>query len=445
MQETLADGQDALRLASLRMLARAARTLVEEGRVSTEGLLPAYRALAPLGSRFGHTHVAADVLDVAFLGRCHLLGGDALLAAATVHVCAAPPRAHPRVVNAGGVVSFAAAGDHASGDALALALGLSLEAAKLAHGLPAPTDLLRVTFAQPGDAKRALDALRRGGAAREVDASAFLEAATARVDGRGLAALAHGRPVYVVVGAGGRRVLDLLSPFARRLRTELAALGAGHGGSRADDVYAGVLALCAHDDGIDDERLLQEASVGVRALGPGATAVSCELLVESQVDGRVRESALALKRARALVVCVEERAASLAAVLAAIGPAGRAIFIVVEGSGSAAPAFAGEMASAHVAVIDNALAAVGESAKASLTLPSLALHSTATPGLVEDALFPLVQATLRARVLGVLPSSARLGVTTVPAGDVTSLSMCCIELLGTLGPPQREPRSGPRR
>lgn len=445
MQETLDDGQDALRLArhappALRTLARAARALLEEGRVSTDGLLPSYRALAPLVE--GHAHAGADVVDAAFLAHCRALGGDALLASPSLLVGPAAPRAPARVLPGAPAPWFVAAGEHACGDALALALGLSLEAAKLAHGLRALPEALRAAFATPADAQQALEALARGGAERDIDATAFLASASARVDQDRLTVLASDRSVYVVVGAGGRRVLDLLSPFARRLRAELAALGAGHGGQRADDVYAGIDTLCAKDDAIDEERHAHEAAHGLQALGAGASALQCELLSESDVDGRVRQAAASLKKGRALVVCVEERASSLAAVLAAVRASSdavcRAVLVVVEASGTAVPSLVGELASGHVAALDNALAKAGDPATATLTLPSRTLRGTTT-GIVDETVFPLLQAALRARVDGALPPPARLGVQTVCSGDVSALSLCCIDLLARLGPTRAAP------
>jgi hypothetical protein len=274
---------------------------------------------------------------------------------------------------------------------------------------------------------------------RHVDATPFLDEQRDRVDASRLTLLAKDRPVYVVAGAGGRRVLDLLSPFARRLRAELAVLGAAvHNGARADDVYAGVDALCAADDDVDAERLGVEASDGVMTLGPGAAAIRCEQL--GDVDGRVREAAASLKRRRALVVCVEERASSLMDVLDAVHAAGErdcaALFIVVNATEDAAPNFVVEAASGHVATFDNTLAATRTTMSA-LSLPSLELRGAATTGLVDDTLFPLVQAALRARIRGFLDVAAPFGVKTVRADDVSSMSRCCIDVLRILCPPPR--------
>jgi hypothetical protein len=422
MTETSADGQDALRL-----LARAARALVEEGSLSTEGLLPAWRILSP---QF-HPGARHDVVDVATVARCRALGGDALLRAETLAVRPASARAPLRVVDG----ALASARDSAAGDALALALALSLETAKLSHGLPVPDDALRAAFATPAEAQRALHALRSGGVARNVDALPFLESAAARIDPDRLTALAADRPCYVVVGAGARRIHDLLSPFARRLRAELTALG-GAPGARGDESYAGIAALYAADDarsgGVDDERSTVEASEGFSAAGDGALAVLCEKLAEGEADARVRDATTSLKRARALLVLVEERASSLRAVLDAVGASTRAVLCVVEASDEATPSFVLENASDHVAAVTNALS--DDETTTSLTLPSFAFHSASTHGLVDDALFPLAQQILHARARGVLSGDAKVGLKTVRTGDVSKLSLCCIELLGRLGP-----------
>lgn len=416
MTETSADGQDALRL-----LSRAARALVEEGELSTDGLLPAWRLLAP---RF-HAGADQDVVDVATIARCR-----ALLAHDRIQVVSASPRAPVRFIDG----ALAGARDSVVGDAFATALALSLETAKLSHGLPVPDDALRAAFATPAEAQRALDAMRAGGVVRSVDATPFLHDADARIDTNRLAALARDRPTYVVVGVGARRIHDLLSPFARRLRAELAPLGAH---ARGDELYAGIAALYGADDTnsgtVDDERLAVEANDGFDATGPGAVAVLCEKLTESEVDARVREAATSLKRARALLVLVEERASSLAYVLQAAGASARAVVCVVDASEEAAPSFVMESASDHVAAVTNALADHG-GATSALTLPSFAMQSASSPGLVDDVLFPLAQQILQARAHGVLSGDAKVGLKTVRTGDVSGLSRCCIELLGRLGP-----------
>src|SRR5262245_30229252 len=149
MADDSTDGQaDALRL-----LSRASRALSEEGAVSTDGLLPAYRAVAPMG----HAGAGGDDVDVAFVKAARSLGGDALLRAKRIVVDDGPARSTPvvrAVDKSPNAVSLRApASDDAGGNAFALALGLSLEAAKLAHGLRPDADAMRAAFATPNEAK----------------------------------------------------------------------------------------------------------------------------------------------------------------------------------------------------------------------------------------------------------------------------------------------------
>lgn len=442
MADTSTDGQ-----AALRLLARAARALVEEERLSTDGLLAAYRALGPAG----HEGAREDALDVAFVARCRSLGGDALLAARHIVVEAALPRTGPGVLHGDGraprgrhegegetVRLRAAADDDAAGNALALALGLSLEAAKLGHGLSAPADVLRSTFATPQDARAALEALSRGGAVREVE----LGAVAPRVDSAVLGALAaeRDRPLYVVAGRGARRVHDLLSPYGRRLRDDLVALGRKLGAPRDDEIYAGLDVLLA-DEHVHAERLAVEAAEGFEPAGPGVVVVRCEVLADADVDRRCREAAIQLKRARAAVVLVEGRADTLAAVLRAMGGACRAVALLGEASAERTPAFVDEPASGHVASFDNALAPPGETALLT-TLPSLGLAPAAlAPEAVVDATaWGLVQAVLRARAHGALVPTSRSAVKVVRGDDVQGLSRACIDLLSRLGPSQTKGR-----
>ncbi len=430
MADPSTDGQDALRL-----LARATRALVEEGRLSLEGLLPAYRALAPPT----HAGARADAVDVDFIRRCRALGGDALLRARTIVVEEGPARSTLRVTaaaarGASGDVAFVApAGDAAPGDALLLALGLSLEAAKLAHGLKPPADALRASFATPNDARAAVAALEWGGAAREL----ALAPARPRVDPRAVALHAGDRPVYVVCGAGALRVHDLLSPYARRLRAELGALGRSlrDAGGRADDddVYAGAAALLA-DDEVCAERLEAERGEGFLPAGEGALVIRCEA-VPDDVDRRCREAAVALKRARAAIVVVEPSAASLAAALEGAGASCRAVALIHEADRACVPRFVRECASGHVVLVENALQSEGTLT----TLPSLGLAAGDGDGARDAGAFFLVQAALQAQAGGALSGDARVALKTYAAGDVQGMSRACLDVLSRLGPKRGKP------
>jgi hypothetical protein len=443
MADTSTDGQDALRL-----LARAHRALVEEGRVTTEGLLAAWRALDPME----HPKARADALDLDFIARARTLGGDALLGAARIVVEAALPRTAPRVIAVPGephAVRLRLRGDDdATGEAFALALGLSLEAAKLAHGLGAPPELLRARFATPNDARAALEALATGGAAREVLLAAGAAGSSPRVDAAALSALvgadagaASERPVYILAGAGAHRAHDLLSPYARRLGDELRALSArpAAAAARDDEVYAHLEALLG-DEAVHAERREVEAADGFLPAGAGVVVVRCEVLADSEVDRRCRDAALRLKRARALLVLVEARADTLAAALGAIGASCRAAAFVLEATAESAPAWVGEAAAGVVTPVTNALAV--DEAPALLTLPAAGFVPArrAHDGPVDVHGFGLVQAMQRAQMNGVISRTCKLALKTVPWGDVHGMTRACMDVLGRLGPSQARGR-----
>jgi hypothetical protein len=418
--------------AALRLLSRAARALVEEGRVSTEGLLAAYRALRPLGFAGEHDDAGADRLDVGFLLRCRSLGGDALLRARRIVVERALPRTGVTITRMDEEPSAVRwrgpADDDASGEALALALGLSLEAAKLAHGLGAPADVLRAAFATPLDARAAVDALAEGGAAREIE---LVREDAARVDGAALAALVQDRPVYVVAGAGAHRVHDLVSPYTRRLREDLVKLGKDLGAPRDDEPYA-ALDVLLRDEHVHAERRAVEAADGFVSAGPGVVVVRCEAFPDAEADRRCREALVQLKRARALLVLVEASGASLEQALQILGGSTRAVALLVEGTSECAPELVVEPAADHVAVVSNAL----EGGGTSVTLPSLAFLGEGDGRAADAQAFPLVQAVLRARAHEVIPDTTRVALKISRVGDVSGMSRACIDVLGRLGPAQ---------
>ncbi|MBI1946763.1 MAG: hypothetical protein HYS27_13785 [Deltaproteobacteria bacterium] len=433
MDEAAIPGQ--ARGEAVRLLARAARALADDGACDTEQVLAAYRAARPSG----HAGAAADEVDAAFVARMRALGGDLLLGATRLRVLAAPWRRPWRVSAAddGAAELHAAPQENLAGDALLLLAGLALEAAKLAHGLPAAPDALRAAFATPQTAKDALEALRLGGSARVVE----LSPTGPRVDTAALAALVGDRPCYLVTGDGAARVHDLLSPFARRLRAPLTALGerAEPRPPRDELVYAGIERLIAADPAALDERLAAERADGHLPVGPGAVAVRCEALPDAEVDRRCREAAVRLKRARALLVVVEPSAGALEAALQALGRAVRAGAIVSSGTTPCVPTMVHDAASGHLVPVDNALGNGALPARASslVSLPSLALAGDEPDR--DATTFPLVQAVLRARADGVLDPQARLAAQVVPAGDQAALSTACLALLAHLSSAGRAP------
>lgn len=423
MDEAAIPGQG--RAAGRRLIARAARALSEDGAVSTEGLLAAYRAAAP-ANHAGATH---DIVDAAFLARARALGGDALLAARALRLTSAPWRAAVRIAPADDdtLELLSPPREDRAGDALLLLLGVSLEAAKLAHGLPVPPESLRAAFPNPTAAQDALAALREGGDAR------LLEQApgTARIEAAALAALVGDRPCYLVTGAGAARLHDLLSPFARRLRAPLVEL-AGRletAPPRDEAAYLGLEALLDADADVLAERLEAERADACVPVGEGAIAVRCEALPDGEVDRRCRESAAQLKRARALLVLVEPNAESVAEALRVLGASARALAVVTEGNSACTPAALRDEATGHVALVDNALP---DAAGTLCSLPSLAL-ADGGPG-ADASAFALTQPLLTARAQGVLDARARLAIRSAPTGDAAALSRACIDLLARFAP-----------
>lgn len=434
MDELAIPGQ--ARADARRRLALAARVLADDGTAETAPLLGALRAARPNG----HEGAGADQVDVEFLARMRALGGDALLAARAVRLVPAPWRAPWRLLahGDGALELHAPPRDDLAGDALLLVTGLALEAAKLAHKLPAERAALRAAFTTPGEALDALDALRSGGGERLLERAPPGE----RVDSAALTALVGDRPCWLVAGDGAARMHDILSPFARRLRGALTGVGerAAPRAPRDDAVYAGIDALAAADPDALAERLEVERADALVPVGPGAIVVRCEALPDAEVDRRCREALQLLKRARALLVLVEPCATTLAAVVAATATATRALAIVCVATTDVAPDTLVDAASEHVVPIDNALAETQRVRAAPLmTLPSLAL---ATEERAMDAgAFPLAQVALRARLEGTLADNARLAVRAVQKGDHGALSRACLELLARFAPRPTRPRA----
>jgi hypothetical protein len=234
------------------------------------GLLWAWRALAPRV----HPWAASDVVDVdalagvlarwpgATAGAAFVVGGDL------------------GVVDVRAVTVF----DRAA-RALADACTLGLEQEKLRHGLSAPAAALKAHFASPDAARATLMAVRDA----DVPVVAGVDV-DIRVD------VDVDRDALVVVGAGALRVYDLLSPYVRRHKVDLALVGRHGSAVDDDDVYRGLAALFARAPEALAERRAVEAEVGF-VDGGGVFVVDVDALREDDVDRRARSLVAPLKRA----------------------------------------------------------------------------------------------------------------------------------------------------
>jgi hypothetical protein len=286
------DGQ-----AHLCLLARAAGTLLHSGvddAINVDALLPAWRALSPRC----HTRAGEDVVDVATL--VDVLRRRALWSGVTDTVGRIAVQATSRDPRGGSLVIAAA---HALADALVV----RLEAQKIAHGFPSPPAAVRNAFADPETARSVLTFVRDLAGVVVVPpepcASNTLVSAWAKLNvGR------DERPVHVVMGPHVRRVFDLLSPYVRRLRVDLALLGRAAGGVvEDDDVYRGLARLCRAEPATIVERRRADADEGFLDDDAGFI-IDAGRLVEDLVDRRVRAHVSSLKRARAVVIgVVDER------------------------------------------------------------------------------------------------------------------------------------------
>lgn len=234
------------------------------------GLLWAWRALAPRV----HPLAQSDVVDVdalagvlarwpgATAGAAFVVGGDL------------------GVVDVRGVTVF----DRAA-RALADACTLGLEQEKLRHGLSAPAAALKAHFASPDDARVALMAVRDA----DVPVVAGVDV-DIRVDVAGVS------DAVVFAGAGALRVYDLLSPYVRRHKVDLALVGRQGSAVDDDDVYRGLAALFARAPEAAAERRAVEAEVGFTD-GGAVFVVDVDALREDDVDRRARSLVAPLKRA----------------------------------------------------------------------------------------------------------------------------------------------------
>jgi hypothetical protein len=426
---------------ALRSIARAYDALREQGELGADdirALLPAWRALSPAG----HPGAGADTLDVNTLAAIASQSID-LVGAHALHVSAGAFRAPVRIepAHAGGPdegaqneAALALLGVE-PGTALALALTLSLEGAKRAHGIGASADALRAAFATPEDARAVLDALDACGGARRV---------TFRENDDGTASAVSravgDRPAFVFCAAGAFGVHDLLSPYARRLGAKLALAGRGRVRSD-DDTYRGIERIAALEPDAVFERLAAEEQDGLVRCGR-ALVIQLDRVPESGIDARAREAAVVLKKARAAIVCVSDDLA-LTLALSDLHGSVRAIAVVAEATLASTPSVLQD-ACGTLTPVDNALTEVGVRTPPLMTLPSL--HMRLGDEQPQDARsFPLVQVALRALYDGASPlaAGARMAVRTVPVGDRDALSAAVLDVLARIGAKPTSSRGRP--
>jgi hypothetical protein len=433
------------------VIAQGAAELLATGRLDVATLLHAYRGLSPVG----HPGAGADAPDCDFLAAAWSLGGVGLLGGHQVRVCGAPPRALPTaepLEGGAGVRLSLARGQDAAGDALALALGVAMESAKLqpllddvppasatldeiASRLALSRDALAAAFGSADDAVQALLSAAAAGPDRELvldDGAPPVQPDAlddvifdVAVDGDG--------PVFVLAGAT-ERLHDMLSPYVRRLAAPLGRLA----GAATDDArYDALRLLVTAEPDSHAERVAAETRDGISHCG-SALVVRFEALDPSAVDERARNTVRQLKSRRALGVVTGRSPAALGDALDRCGARARVVVLLAE-------AFAGEearawpdvildAASGHPFDVDNALcdANAEEPITAHISAPSLGL--TPAPLVRErwavDALLaPLLAETGAARARGALGRGARVALGSFAPGDGAHASSVALRVL----------------
>ena len=396
---------------ALATLCDATRHLRRHGDIAVEPLLLSWRSLRPAL----HPRAEDDAVDVGFIRRALDVGGPSLLRSAAVIATPHDPRGR-----------FLRRGTGVLGEALAWACGLSLEAKKFAHGLRPSADDLRPWFQTPSEARHAIDALLQGGSARTVRIAPLSSAAPA---------LPKDRVIHIVAGAGAWRVVDLLSPYARRLREPLKKLGHSLSPSAEapsdDDVYGGMRRLfhtvpvC-----LAERRSVEAARDGI--IDDGAVAViRMEAVADELVDRRVRAVAQGLKRSRAVIVALADPAALHTILRSELEVT--SVQIVVEGSRAGRPAWLNDAATDTVVPITGSS---GLDTLCSLSLPSLALAPReAATACIDEGAFRLLQEVFSVRAMGVSLPHATVRVVT---DDDGAWSQAACEALASL--PSQAPR-----
>jgi hypothetical protein len=372
MAGPLTDGQ-----ALVGPIANAVAALLRGEDADVDVLLPAWRALAPAC----HPGAGRDEVDVAALAA--VLGRHPDLLADVGSTAGRP------IAVVGCVDDDPRGGPPAAAVARMLAdvLVLRLESRKIAHGLPAPAPALRAVFPDPDTARRVLAAVR------DLPGLAVAPAAPPATDGLLDALTAPGmagRAVHIAVGGSIRRLLDLLSPYGRRLRVDLALAGRAAGAvPDDDDVYRGLARLAQQAPETISERRAVDAAEGFFDCNAGFV-LDTSRLVEDLVDRRVRTLVPTLQRARLVLVGVVDARAvrSLPGIPAST-------HVLVDDDADRAPG----------ALLDGATGAVlpiaGAGASA-LSLPWRGLAPTTADGApvaaVDEGSFAALQALWRRRV-----------------------------------------------
>jgi hypothetical protein len=437
---------------ALGVLAEACERLASGSHLDTLPLMSAYRHARPAG----HPLAAADSPDLAFLGTLYALGGAPLLAAPRLVVVQSAPRMPPEVLPlSGGVEVRVPPSEEAPGDVLALALGLTVEAAKLRRALgdghapgPAlaervlalPVGSLAQAFGDDDSAADALAALLRSPASRRVHALAP-PAAPALLD------IDVDGPLFVVAGAT-ERLHDLISPWARRLLPRLQALV---GSDDGDAPYAALPALLQIDPSVHDERLAAEQRDGLMASGD-ALLIDHAALDPALADPRGRDALATLRRNSARTIVVGRRRAALEHVLETYGAQLRVVVVLAEAltvpGTLLMPDVLVHPGGPHYVDLRNALglAAASGGAHVSLHVPSLGLAPRSAPGLLPGSslnalLWPLVSVAARARAFGHLARATQLavGLTSPASADSSALALHCLAKMAAA------PREGPSR
>jgi hypothetical protein len=351
--------------------------------VDIDALLPAWRALVPAC----HPGASADVIDVASLADV-LTRRPTLLSTGVVDVVDADPRGGDRRT--------------AVARAVADALIVRLEGAKIAHGLPAPAAALRQAFLDPDTARDALAAVRDLEQIAVGPLPALDDDARQRLCEAIAAVALPARPVHVLLGPAVRRVLDLLSPYCRRLRVDLALAGRAPGGiPDDDDVYCGLdRLLAAAPETVAERRMADDAEGFVD--GDAGFVVDAALLVEDHVDRRARGLVAPLKGSRAVVVGLVDPGA-----LAALDIAPASLTALARG-GDDGVELVVDAATGHALPLPHALRGVEHDGRgASLSVPwrgltpGVIVHKAAGDGdvRVDEGAFALLQAAWRRRVV----------------------------------------------
>jgi hypothetical protein len=224
----------------------------------------------------------------------------------------------------------------------------------------------------------------------------MVEALTARAPrspGEGVA-------LHVLVGAPVRRVLDVLAPYCRRLRVDLALLGRAPGAvPDDDDVYRGLERLLATEPGCVAERRVGDDDEGFFDTGVGFVIDSVRL-GEDLVDRRARGLVAPLKRKRAVIVGVVDGDALAAlpttpASVTVLASGSRQPSVLVDGGGTGVLPLgaAGVGRDERTEVGDDSDGAEARAPTASLSLPWRGLAPGG--GSVDEGAFAAAQAAWR--------------------------------------------------